>query len=193
MGSAGEAAVGEEADRIAQPLAYQGCCHAEHLAHAGAALGAFVPDHDDVSLFYTALRYRFHRLFFAFEDACGTLVREPGVAGDLEDAALRGQVALEDHEPTRLLQRALNGGYHVLARRLFGVLDLLGNGLAGRGELVAVHEAGVDEAAPNELCAPSTVETHGSIAAAGLEVGNDGGTAADPVEVVYAKGNVRLA
>ena len=47
-GRAGEAAVREQGDGLAEALADEGRGDAEHLAHAGSALGAFVADHDHV-------------------------------------------------------------------------------------------------------------------------------------------------
>jgi heavy metal translocating P-type ATPase len=50
VAAAGEAAVGDERDVLAEALAHDGAGGGEHLAHAGAALGAFVADDDDVAL-----------------------------------------------------------------------------------------------------------------------------------------------
>ena len=49
VGRAGEAAVGEQRDRVAEALADQRRGDGEHLAHAGAAARALVADHDDVA------------------------------------------------------------------------------------------------------------------------------------------------
>ena len=46
---AAEAAVGEQRDRLAHALADDRRRDAEHLAHAGAALRAFVADDDDIA------------------------------------------------------------------------------------------------------------------------------------------------
>ena len=45
---AGEAAVGEQRDGVAEALAHERGGDAEHLAHAGPAGGPLVADHDDV-------------------------------------------------------------------------------------------------------------------------------------------------
>ena len=48
---AGEAAVGEQSDGIAETSADQRGGDGEHFAHAGAALGSFVANHDDIAGF----------------------------------------------------------------------------------------------------------------------------------------------
>ena len=44
--AAGEAAVGDQGDVLAEAGAHDGAGGREHLGHAGAALGAFVADDD---------------------------------------------------------------------------------------------------------------------------------------------------
>src|SRR5919199_754447 len=90
------------------------------------------------------------------------------------------------------MEWALEMRYNVLPRRLLGVPDLLGDGAPGSGELGTVDEARLDETPTQELRASRAVEVHGGVAAAGLEVGEDGGPPADPVEVVYVEGDLRL-
>src|SRR5919107_967703 len=182
-GGAGEAAVGEQGDRLAQPLAHEGRRHAEHLAHPGPALGALVPDHDDVPVYHVAGLHSLHGLLLGFVDTRGALVMEARIAGNLDNTALGGQVTLEDHEPTRLVQAVFDGDHHVLVRDLFDAFDLLGYRAAGGGDLSAVHETSFDEAASDEPRAAYAIEVHGSISAAGLEVGDDRGPFADPLEV----------
>ena len=98
---AGEAAVREEGDGLAQALADEGRGDAEHLAHAGSALGAFVADDDHVVFGDASGLHGAHGVFFGVEDAGRARVQEAGVAGDLDHAALGSEVALEDHQPPR--------------------------------------------------------------------------------------------
>ena len=49
VGGAGEAAVGDERDVVAEPLPHERAGDREHLAHPGAAGGALVADDDDVA------------------------------------------------------------------------------------------------------------------------------------------------
>ena len=51
MRAAAEAAVGDQADLLAESLAHKRRGHGEHLAHAGAADRALAADHDDVAGF----------------------------------------------------------------------------------------------------------------------------------------------
>ena len=52
---AGEAAIGDERDLIAAPLAVNRRCGRQHFAHAWAALGAFVSNHEDFAILIIAL------------------------------------------------------------------------------------------------------------------------------------------
>ena len=97
---AGEAAVGEQRDRVAQALADERRRDGEHLAHAGAAARPLVADHDHVvrprsaPAVTAAIASSSHS-----NTRAGPAVARALVAGDLHDAALRGEVAAQDHEP----------------------------------------------------------------------------------------------
>src|SRR4028118_472704 len=106
-GGAGEAAVREEGDRLAEALADEGRGNAEHLAHPGSSAGALVPDHDDVPGHDGALLHGRHGIFLRLEDAGRAAVMQACVAGDLDHASLRAAVALEDPGPPRAPARGL--------------------------------------------------------------------------------------
>ncbi len=192
-GRAGEAAVCEEGDALAQALPDQGGGNAEHLAHPGSTFWALVTDHYDVARDDAAGLDRLHGLLLGVEDAGGTRVLETGVACHLHDAPLGGEVALEDDEAAGGAQRVLQGDDHVLARRLLRVLDLLLDGAAGHGPAGAVQEAGLHHALAEKGGAPGPIHVHGDVAAPWLEVGDDGGAPAHAVEVVDVEGHARLA
>src|SRR4051794_26318000 len=97
--SAGEAAVGEQRDAVAEPLPHDRRGHREHLAHAGAAGRALVADHDHIALVDLAGGDRLHGRLLAVEDARGALVEAALVSGELDDAALGREVAAQDREP----------------------------------------------------------------------------------------------
>ncbi len=60
------------------------------------------------------------------EDAGGAGVEDALVAGDLDDAALGGEVALEDDEAAGGLERVVDGVDDGLVGRLDGVLCFFG-------------------------------------------------------------------
>jgi hypothetical protein len=115
------------------------------------------------------------------------------VARDLDHAALRCEVALEDHESTRRPQRLFDGDDDVLSRCLLGVLDLLGDGAACGRELGPVYEAGVEQALAEQTAPASAVDVDGRVAAPRLEVGDDRGAATHGIEVVDVEGDPDLA
>ncbi len=118
---AAEAAVREQRDALAEPLADERRGHAEHLAHAGAALRAFVADDDDVAGVDLAVRDRLEGVLLAVEDARRAAMLQALVTGDLHDAAVGREVALQDDEAARRLQRLVDRQDDVLAGRLLGV------------------------------------------------------------------------
>ena len=65
VGAAGEAAVGDQADRVAQTRADDRRGRRQHLAHAGAALRPFVADHQHVAGLDPAGEDRLERVLLA--------------------------------------------------------------------------------------------------------------------------------
>ena len=96
---AGEAAVGDQRDRVAEPLADERRGHVEHLAHAGAAGRALVADHDDVAGLDRARLDGGEAVLLGVEDARRAAVEQPLVAGELDDAALGRELAAQDRKP----------------------------------------------------------------------------------------------
>src|SRR5262249_54959938 len=145
----GEAAVGDEADLLAEALAGEGGGDGEHLAHAGAAYGAFAADDDDVAGLDVAFLDRFEAGFLAVEDLGGAGDGAVLEAGGLGDGAFRGQVALEDDD----VAAGVHGGVHRLDDGLGSLVDgvdlfeVVGDGLAGDGDAIAVKEACVKQGA----------------------------------------------
>ena len=74
--AAAETAVGDQGDRFAESRAHDVAGGAEHLLHAGAALGAFVADDDDVAGLDLAGQDAFAGVFLALEDDGRAGVRE---------------------------------------------------------------------------------------------------------------------
>src|SRR5207247_10478026 len=116
-GGSREPAVGEQSHGVAEPFAHQRGGHAEHLAHSGPALWAFVTDDDDVSGFDPSRANRTEGILLAFEDARRTPVAQPLVACDLHHAALGRKASFEDHEATGRLEGPVQRHHYLLAGR----------------------------------------------------------------------------
>src|SRR4029078_9980190 len=97
--------LGDRRAACAEPLADDRLRHVQHLAHAGAARGALVADAHDVALLKRACLDRGEAVLFGVEDARGAPVMRALVARELDDAALGGEVAVEDRESSRGLDR----------------------------------------------------------------------------------------
>ena len=86
---AAEAAVGDQRDRFAEPLADERAGHGEHFAHARTALRAFVADHHHVARLDLALLHGLEAGFFRIEHARGAAVKHSFVAGQASPRSLR--------------------------------------------------------------------------------------------------------
>ena len=93
-----------------------------------------------------ACLYGFEAEVLGIEDAGGAGVVEPLVAGDLDDAALGREIAVQDDEAAGRLERMREGVDDGLAGCFDGGRGLLGEGLAGDGDLRAIEQAAVEEA-----------------------------------------------
>src|SRR5690606_15771920 len=116
--AAREATVGQQGNRFAEAGADQRAGHTQHLAHAGAAAWSFVADDDDIARDDPALSDGVHRLFLTLENAGRTAMTVAVGSGDLDDAALGRQIALEDVQTALRLERFGNGRDDLLTGRL---------------------------------------------------------------------------
>ncbi len=150
-GGSGEAAVGEEGDGFGElGDALDGGGDGEHLAHAGAAAWAFVADDADVVGLDLAGFDGGVAGVFGVEDARGAGVEDALVACDFDDAALGGEVALEDDEAAGGFEGMVDGIDDGLVGCLDGVGRFFGEGLAGDGDLAAVEQACFEESLGEE-------------------------------------------
>ena len=167
---AGEAAVGEQRDLLAEPLAHERRRHGEHLAHPRPAGRALVADHDDVAGVDRAGGDGGHRVLLGLEHARGAAVVHALVARQLHDAALRREVAAQDREPAGRLDRVVERAHDLLARRLRGLAGVLADRPAGHGLRVLVQQPGVEQPLGDDGDAAGLVEVLRDEAAARLEV-----------------------
>ncbi|CRK45441.1 hypothetical protein BN1723_006607 [Verticillium longisporum] len=98
VAAAGEAAVGQQRDVLAEAGAHDGRARLEHLGHAGPALGALVADDDDrlVALFYVAGLERGDKVVLVVVDARLAREDEALLARDLADGAAGRELAAQD-------------------------------------------------------------------------------------------------
>ena len=101
----GEASVGDQRHRVAEPGADDRGRDAEHLAHARAAARPFVADHDDVAAVMRPPCTAANASSSRVEDARRAPVRDAVVPGDLDDAAIRREIAAQDHQAAGRLER----------------------------------------------------------------------------------------
>ena len=148
---AAEAAVGEQGDGVGEGGdAFDGGGDGEHLTHAGAAFGAFVADDEDVAGVDFSGFDGDVAVFFVLEDARGAGVEQPLVAGDLDDAAVRGEVAAENDETAGGLERLVPRVDDGLVGGLNGEGCLFVDGLAGAPSWTVVERLRVEQARREE-------------------------------------------
>src|SRR5664280_208558 len=140
-GGAGEAAVGDQRNLIALPLAIERSRGREHLAHAGTAARALIADHQNIAVLIFLVLDRVEAGFLAVEAArrAGELERRRH-AGHLHDGAFRGEIAFQADHAAGRQQRSIGRTHDVLVRVPFHALHVLGDGTAGDGQAVAMQK-----------------------------------------------------
>src|SRR5262249_1196334 len=153
------------------------------LAHAWTAGGALVADDDDVALLDLAGLHRCETRFLAVEHPRRALEQELAVARELDDAAFRGEVAVEDAVTAARLERGAWLTDDLLAGRRLRVAELLEQvpSRDGRGVL---DQPGVPQIGAQHARAAGLEEVRGGEASRGLHVGDDRRAPGDLVEDV---------
>ena len=93
---AGETAIGQQSDGIAEACADERRGHREHFAHARAAARTFVTNHHHIAGLDLSLVDCGKRGFFAIENARGAAEVLRVVPGNFDDAAFRRKIAFEE-------------------------------------------------------------------------------------------------
>ena len=184
VGRTGETTVGEQRDLVAQALADQRRGDLEHLAHARAARGALVADHNNITGLDPLILNRVKRLFLGFEDSGGTLVLEPLVSGELHHAPQGREIAPQDREAAGGLQRIGQGPDDLLALGLYGRIRFFADGSPRDRNRFFIENPRLLQPLCNHTDAAGGVEIGRDEAPAGLQVREQRRAARDLVEVV---------
>ena len=192
VGRAGEPTVGHQRHRVAEALPDERAGDGQHLAHSRAALGPFVADHHDVARLDLAALYGLEGRLLLLEDPGGSFVDALLVSGNLDYGAFRSDVAAQDGQAARGAARRVGGVDHRLVVDDCSLVDVLRQGLAVDRHAIAVQEAGVQQALPDQGDAAVAAQVGHHIAAARLHVGDVRRVPADAVEVLQRQVNLRL-
>mmetsp|Transcript_46316 Transcript_46316/g.144899 ORF Transcript_46316/g.144899 Transcript_46316/m.144899 type:complete len:355 (+) Transcript_46316:1223-2287(+) len=185
VGAAGEAAVGDERDVVAEAGAHDGGGGLEHLRHAGAALGALVAQHHHGALGDLLGVDGLDHVVLRVVDLGGAGEAQALLARDLGDGALGGEVAVEDLDVAGVLDGVAERADDLLAlgeAREIG--EVLGHGLARDGHAGAVDEALLHEELHDGGRAADALHVLHYVGAGGLEVGEEGHAVGHGLEVV---------
>ena len=141
-----------------------------------------------------ALVERVQGALLALEDAGGALEDVGVEAGALDDGALRSHRAVQDGDAAGLVDRVVQGAEDLAVQvRRVDRGEVLGDGLAGDGEAVAVQQAGVEQCPHDDRHAADLVDVGHHVAAERLEVAQVRDPVADAVEVVERQLHLGLA
>ena len=143
---AGEPAVGDQRDVLAEPGAGDRGGHGEHLRHPRRTLRAFVADHDHVARGDPAGRHRGERVLLGVERASAVPSNTRPSAPAIFTTAPSGRGCPEDRGPAAGVDRRRPAAHDVAVgrgRRQLG--EVLGLRLPGHGEAVAVEQPGVEQ------------------------------------------------
>ncbi len=157
----------------------------QHLLHAGAADRTLVADDDHVARLDLPVADGLVAVGLRIEDASRPAMLPSLVAGELHDAAFRGERAVQDGQPAGRLERRLDRANDRLAGRLDGGRGDLGDRPAIDGRGVAVEQARpAQELAHDEAHAAGVVQVRRGVATARLQVGDDRRPVGDGPEFV---------
>ena len=185
VGGAGEAAVGDQRHLVAEPLADERRGDVQHLAHPRPAGGAFVADHDDVARLDRPRLDGGEAVLLGVEHARRAAVMQPLVARELDDAAVGREVAAQDREAARRLERVVPRDDDVLPGALVGAVgDLAERAAVDRDQHPRATRPAAHQLAGDERDAAGLEEVGRDVAAARLDVGDDRRARRDRVEVV---------
>ena len=116
----------------------------------------------------------------------------PLIPEELDDRTVRRDVALQDHEPAGLLDRLIHRMHDILSRSLLGVGGGLGEGLAGDGHGVTMHEVRIDHALGHHRGAAREIEIERGVLSARHHVAEEWSAPGNLIEVIDGQRNARL-
>ena len=190
-----EPAVGDERAVGAAAGTFQGGRDRQHLTHPRSTLGALVADHEHRAGLDRTGHDGLHRTVLTVEHtSCAfELLLLLGESGDLHDRAAGSERAGEDDDASLLVQGLVERVHdHAVGGGRIELGQVLGHGLAGAGEDVAVQEAGIEEVLQHHRHPAHTIEiTHVELAAR-LHVGDVGHLRRDAIEVLELEFDARL-
>ena len=105
VAAAREAPIGDQRDLVAQSAPDQSAGRAEHLAHAGAAFGPFIADHDHIAGAHFAAQDGRGGSLLAVEDARRPAEGQALLAGDLGYRPFGSNIAIENNQMAVFLDR----------------------------------------------------------------------------------------
>src|ERR1700732_2446253 len=118
VATARETPIGDESHLVPEPAPHDGGGRPHHPPHPSPAYRPFVPDNDDVTGAHPTVENRLGRAFLAFEDPRATAERQPFLARDLRDRAIRCHIPVQDHEVAVLLQWIGERSHDVLSSKI---------------------------------------------------------------------------
>src|SRR5436190_5210240 len=182
---AGEPAVGEQEDLLAQARALDGAGDGEHLAHPGTAARPLVADDDNVARHERSARDRLHRRLLGVEHARGALEHRLVEAGGLHHGAARRERPAQDRDAAGPVhrRRERTEDFAVECRRRDRG-EVLFDCPPGHREGVAVKQAGVEQRAHDDGDAAYPVDVAHHVAAERLDVSEVRRAVAYAVEII---------
>src|SRR5207245_2261444 len=114
---------------------------------------SFVTNHNHITRCDDAFLDSGEGRVFAVEDTCGTTEILQIVAGNLDDASLRGEVSLQDHQTASGLERRAELANNFLPRCCFCRGSFFAERTAGVVEVFAAEEPGFRKALCDRLSA----------------------------------------
>ena len=193
VGSAGEPAIGDERSVATPAGALHGAGNGQHLAHARTPLGPLVADDHDVAGRDASRQHGLHGEVLAVKHPGTTIEPVEVQPGHLDHGTLRRQRAPEDGQPAHGVDRIVEGMDDLAIRsRHVQHRQVLGHGVAGHGDLVAVEDPLVQEHLHHHRHPADPVDVDHVVLPVRLRVGQMWDPGGHPVEILQLQLEVGL-
>src|SRR5207302_10472156 len=130
------------------------------------------------------------RSFFAVKYSRGAAELLQIVPGNFDDAALRRKISFQDDQAARGFERRVKFADDFLPRSFLCCIGVFPEGAAGYREAFTAKKSAFQHALGHQRCPACCIEIGGDESSSRLQIGENGNTRTDAIEIVNGKRNL---